>query len=186
MHPTLPAAHCSKHRRTPQQIHRKTVLTILRCLAASHHAGLTVRFPRIFQAHAHFIGIDPAHRGAGLGARLYEHFSRKVKARGCTLVHAVTSPVNTASVAFHRALGFETVRVASRSGGRGEEGAGAGVADAGPREAEFGDDGVVAGGRGSVGGRRGEKGAPPVDSEFVHVGYDGPDDGDRVVMEMRL
>lgn len=152
--------------------------------ASAHHAGLTgldaaVRFfllPRPIlrnvQAHAHFIGVDPAHRGAGLGARLYEYFFRAVKARGCTLVHAVTSPVNTASVEFHLALGFEALRVASRGGGFDEE------------------KGVIGGGvenrqrRASTGVQAG-KGAP-VDSEFVHVGYDGPDDGDRVLLEKRL
>lgn len=42
------------------------------------------------------------------------------------------------------------------------------------------------GGHGSEGGQA-KKGAPLVDSsDFVHVGYDGPDDGDRVLMEMRL
>lgn len=132
----------------------------------------------VFQAHAHFIGIDPAHRGARLGARLYEHFFQAVKARGCTLVHAVTSPVNTTSVAFHKALGFDTVRIAS-SRGKGEDRART-RSDAGPRTG----DGVVAGGRGLEDGRA-ERGAP-VDGEFVHVGYDGPDDGDRVLMEMRL
>lgn len=45
------------------------------------------------KVHAHFIGINPAHRGAGLRARLSESFFRAVKARGCTLVHAVTSTV---------------------------------------------------------------------------------------------
>eukprot|EP00752_Nemacystus_decipiens_P003802 g3498.t1 len=136
---------------------------------------------RAGEAHAHFIGIHPAHRGAGLGARLYEHFFRAVKARGCTLVHAVTSPVNTASVAFHKALGFETVRVAS-SGVKGEEAAGA--EEAGPTTEAL-DGGIAGGSLGSEGGRA-EKRAPPVDTEFVHVGYDGPADGDRVLMEMRL
>lgn len=149
----------------------------------SHHTDLFfahVSVPFIFQAHAHFIGIDPAHRGAGLGARLYEQFFQAVKARGCTLVHAVTSPVNTASVAFHRALGFETVRVAS-SGGSNEGGAGAG--DAGSRTGASGG-GIAAGGRGSEDAQA-EKGAP-VDSEFVHVGYDGPAGGGRVLLERRL
>lgn len=106
-----------------------------------------------------------------------------VKARGCTLVHAVTSPVNTASVAFHRALGFEAVRVAS-SGQSVEEGLGGG--HAGSRTgAMVDDDGdVVAGGRGSADGKA--EAVAPVGSEFVHIGYDGPDDGDRVLLEKCL
>lgn len=134
----------------------------------------------VLQAHAHFIGIHPDHRGAGLGARLYEHFFRAVKARGCTLVHAVTSPVNIASVEFHTAIGFEAVPVAS-SGGGGEDGAGAG--ETGSKTGAL--SGSVAGGRRGSEVGRAEKGSP-VGSEFVHVNYDGPADGDRVVMEKRL
>lgn len=155
--------------------------------ASLHHTDLigivsSVCLPPVseFQAHAHFIGIDPAHRGARLGARLYEHFFEAAKARGCTVVHAVTSPVNNASVAFHKALGFEVVRVAS-GGGRGEEEVVAG--EAGSSAGALGD-GVVEGGHGSGGGRA-EKGALN-GNDFVHVGYDGPVDGDRVVMEIYL
>ena len=113
---------------------------------------------------------------------LYEHFFRAVKARGCTVVHAVTSTPNTASVAFHKALGFETLRAPSSGSGIEEKGAGGGHATL--------PTGVVDSGVGTregepAGGETERRGAP-VDSEFVHVGYDGPDGGDRVLMEKRL
>jgi predicted GNAT superfamily acetyltransferase len=58
------------------------------------------------QAYVHFIGVDPAVRGAGLARRLYERFFADATRSGCRLVHAITSPVNTGSVAFHRAMAF--------------------------------------------------------------------------------
>jgi predicted GNAT superfamily acetyltransferase len=58
------------------------------------------------QAYIHFVGVDPEIRGAGLGRTLYERFFAAVHDRGCTEVRCVTSPVNTGSIAFHRAMGF--------------------------------------------------------------------------------
>jgi ribosomal protein S18 acetylase RimI-like enzyme len=58
------------------------------------------------QAYVHFVGVDPSLRGVGAGRRLYERFFAAVRERGCTVVRAVTSPVNTGSIAFHRAIGF--------------------------------------------------------------------------------
>ena len=60
-------------------------------------------------AYVHFVGVDPEHRASGLGRALYERFFALASERGCGTVHAVTSPVNRGSIAFHRALGFETV-----------------------------------------------------------------------------
>ena len=70
------------------------------------------------EAYVHFVGVDPAHRGSGLGRALYERFFAAVAPR--TVVRAVTSPVNERSVAFHRALGFEVERVDETYDGRGE------------------------------------------------------------------
>ena len=53
-----------------------------------------------------FVGVQPGERSQGLGRRLYGTFFEAVRARGCTRVRAVTSPVNTGSVAFHRRMGF--------------------------------------------------------------------------------
>ena len=57
-------------------------------------------------AYVHFVGIDPAMRGAGIGRALYERFCEGVRALGCREVRCVTSPRNAASIAFHRRLGF--------------------------------------------------------------------------------
>ena len=70
------------------------------------------------EAYIHFVGVDPARRGSGLGRTLYERFFEAVKPR--TTVRAVTSPVNERSVAFHRALGFEVERVDESYDGAGE------------------------------------------------------------------
>lgn len=58
------------------------------------------------EGYAHFMGVDPAHQGQGIGRRLYERFFALCRAHGRTVVRACTSPVNTASVAFHRKMGF--------------------------------------------------------------------------------
>ena len=70
------------------------------------------------EAYIHFVGIDPARRGSGLGRTLYERFFDAVAPR--TTVRAVTSPVNERSVAFHQALGFEIERVDPGYDGVGE------------------------------------------------------------------
>jgi ribosomal protein S18 acetylase RimI-like enzyme len=70
------------------------------------------------EAYIHFVGVDPARRGGGLGRALYERFFAAVAPR--TVVRAVTSPVNERSVAFHRALGFEVERIDESYDGAGE------------------------------------------------------------------
>lgn len=58
------------------------------------------------KAHVHFIGVDPKHRGQGLGASLYEAFAKRAAALGANRIEAVTSPINSLSLRFHEALGF--------------------------------------------------------------------------------
>ena len=73
-------------------------------------AGFLVGFPSPADdggAYIHFVGVDPAQRGAGLGRTLYEAFFDEMRAGGRTSVHAVTPPVNVDSIAFHRSLGFD-------------------------------------------------------------------------------
>jgi ribosomal protein S18 acetylase RimI-like enzyme len=70
------------------------------------------------EAYVHFVGIDPASRGSGLGRELYERFFAAVAPR--TIVRAVTSPVNERSVAFHQAIGFDVERVDEHYDGPGE------------------------------------------------------------------
>jgi GNAT superfamily N-acetyltransferase len=60
-------------------------------------------------AYIHFVGVDPAWRGAGLGRQLYGRFFEAAAALGCSEVRCVTSPVNRGSCAFHGALGFEAL-----------------------------------------------------------------------------
>jgi ribosomal protein S18 acetylase RimI-like enzyme len=57
-------------------------------------------------AYIHFVGVDPAERGTGLGRALYDAFFDAMRGYGRTEVRAVTSPVNVGSIAFHRSLGF--------------------------------------------------------------------------------
>jgi len=59
------------------------------------------------EAYIHFVGVDPAVRGSGLGRLLYEAFFAAAAARGSVVVRAVTSPVNRGSVAFHQRMGFQ-------------------------------------------------------------------------------
>ena len=71
--------------------------------------GFLVGFPSPADdstAYIHFVGVDPGERGAGLGRALYDAFFDAMRAVGRTEVHAVTSPVNVGSIAFHRSLGF--------------------------------------------------------------------------------
>lgn len=57
-------------------------------------------------AYIHFVGVSPRHRTSGLGRTLYQRFFDQAREQGCRTVTAVTSPVNTASIAFHRRMGF--------------------------------------------------------------------------------
>ncbi|QGV82140.1 GNAT family N-acetyltransferase [Streptomyces ficellus] len=60
-------------------------------------------------AHIHFVGVDPALRGRGLARGLYSAFFERAAEAGRREVRAVTTPWNTGSIAFHRALGFDPV-----------------------------------------------------------------------------
>lgn len=70
------------------------------------------------EAYIHFVGVDPDHRRIGLARELYERFFAAVMPR--RVVHAVTSPKNERSLAFHQALGFEVERVEDDYDGPGE------------------------------------------------------------------
>jgi ribosomal protein S18 acetylase RimI-like enzyme len=70
------------------------------------------------EAYVHFVGVDPARRGSGLGRELYQRFFAAVSRRAT--VRAVTSPVNERSVAFHRALGFEVDQIDEHYDGLGQ------------------------------------------------------------------
>ena len=57
-------------------------------------------------AYVHFVGVDPALRRTGLGAHLYRLFADDTVRAGRGTIRAITSPINTQSIAFHTALGF--------------------------------------------------------------------------------
>lgn len=58
-------------------------------------------------AYCHMIAANPNLRQRGIGTELYERFFADARVGGRTRVVAVTWPGNRASIAFHRALGFE-------------------------------------------------------------------------------
>ena len=58
------------------------------------------------RAYIHFVGVAPDQRRTGLARRLYTAFFETAIQHGCTTVNAITGPVNTGSIAFHRAMGF--------------------------------------------------------------------------------
>ena len=57
-------------------------------------------------AYIHFVAVDPRSRGTGLARLLYERFFGLAAADGRRVVRAITSPVNSGSIAFHTAMGF--------------------------------------------------------------------------------
>ena len=75
---------------------------------------------RADEAYVHFVGVDPAFRGSGVGRELYERFFAATREAGRTVVRCVTSPANADSVAFHERLGFEAERVEENYDGSGE------------------------------------------------------------------
>lgn len=82
-------------------------------LAARDHEGKIVGFLVGYiqgndqtKAYVHFIGVEPKHRGMGLGRELHLGFQKVALSSGCTGVEAVTSSSNKNSLAFHEALGF--------------------------------------------------------------------------------
>jgi GNAT superfamily N-acetyltransferase len=59
--------------------------------------------------YCHFLGIAPDARGQGIGEALYQRLFADALAAGCSEVHAVTSPLNRGSIAFHTRMGFSVV-----------------------------------------------------------------------------
>ncbi|QVQ53754.1 GNAT family N-acetyltransferase [Spiractinospora alimapuensis] len=57
-------------------------------------------------AYIHFTGVAPEARRTGLARDLYDRFFTVARAAGRTKAKAVTSPLNTRSIAFHEAVGF--------------------------------------------------------------------------------
>ncbi len=57
-------------------------------------------------AYIHFVGVAPGARKQGYAAKLYQDFFNVAVANGRSEVHAITVPINTRSIEFHRRLGF--------------------------------------------------------------------------------
>ncbi len=57
-------------------------------------------------AYVHALCVHPDRQRMGLATRLCEHFVAESRARGCKHLKAITSPSNTASIAFHSSLGM--------------------------------------------------------------------------------
>lgn len=62
---------------------------------------------RAEEAYVHFVGVAPDARRAGIARALYVRFFDVCRNAGRRRVRCVTSPGNTTSLDFHRALGFQ-------------------------------------------------------------------------------
>lgn len=69
------------------------------------------------EAYIHFVGVNPEHRGRGIGRGLYEAFFERARRRGRRRIRCITSPVNRGSIAFHERLGFGIEAGDGESGG---------------------------------------------------------------------
>ena len=65
--------------------------------------------------------MNPALRRSGLGRDLYSRIAHEAVDAGRTRLSAVTSPVNAASLAFHKSLGFHIGPVVPDYDGPGED-----------------------------------------------------------------
>lgn len=75
---------------------------------------VTERAPRL--GYVHLVGIDPDYRRRGVGRALYAEFSRHARTEGAVALKAITTPGNTGSVDFHRALGYSVDLVEDYAG----------------------------------------------------------------------
>lgn len=66
--------------------------------------------------YVHLVAVRRGHRGRGIARDLYGHFAASVVEHGLIGLKAITTPANTASVEFHRALGFVDRLVTDYSG----------------------------------------------------------------------
>ena len=68
------------------------------------------------KAYIHFVGVNPIYRKQGHANNLYELFFRTVRRVGCSEVNCITTPVNTGSIAFHKAMGFDDQLIKNYAG----------------------------------------------------------------------
>jgi ribosomal protein S18 acetylase RimI-like enzyme len=68
------------------------------------------------EAYIHFVGVNPIYRKQGHANDLYQLFFSTVRHLGCNEVRCITTPVNTGSMAFHEAMGFDVQLVKDYAG----------------------------------------------------------------------
>jgi GNAT superfamily N-acetyltransferase len=56
--------------------------------------------------YVHLIAVRQGYRKQGLARILYNHFEKVAREHGCKRLKAITSPVNTQSIAFHKSIGM--------------------------------------------------------------------------------
>jgi ribosomal protein S18 acetylase RimI-like enzyme len=66
--------------------------------------------------YIHLVAVREGCRREGLARRLYERFEELASEHGAGALKAFTQPVNTRSIAFHRALGFSATETANYAG----------------------------------------------------------------------
>jgi L-amino acid N-acyltransferase YncA len=98
------------------------------CFVAEDDAGELAGFlagflsqSKLREAYVHFVGVAPQRRRDGLARLLFERFFEAARAANRDVVHAVTSPVNTVSIAAHRAMGFEVIAAPTDYDGEGRD-----------------------------------------------------------------
>ena len=58
------------------------------------------------EGYVHLLSVRQGYRKQGLARQLYGHFTRFALEHGCTKLKAITSPVNSLSIAFHKSIGM--------------------------------------------------------------------------------
>jgi ribosomal protein S18 acetylase RimI-like enzyme len=66
--------------------------------------------------YIHLVAVRERHRREGLARRLYERFEEVAREHEAHALKAFTQPINTRSIAFHRALGFSVTETADYAG----------------------------------------------------------------------
>jgi GNAT superfamily N-acetyltransferase len=66
--------------------------------------------------YVHLVAVREGHRRDGFARRLYERFEVLAREHDAHALKALTQPLNTRSIAFHRALGFTATEAADYAG----------------------------------------------------------------------
>jgi GNAT superfamily N-acetyltransferase len=66
--------------------------------------------------YVHLVGIHPEFRRRGVGRLLYENFTRECVDAGCERMKAITTLGNEGSLAFHTAMGWDTLPIEDYAG----------------------------------------------------------------------